>query len=631
MSLIFGRVAYTQPKNKYANEHNVMHNAVAGFPHQKINSVSHDYAHFGHLHSHNTPESVYEQLPVYLDQEKILYTSEGRIDNRNELSRFLSLSLNDQIPDGVLILKAYLLWGKDCVAYLKGQWSFAVFDYKEQELFIARDQSGYTALYYYQDATGFYFSSSIKSLLTLPSYQKQLNELHLVRSLTLWDIHDTIDQTFYKNIFVLPLAHSLNLKNKNIRVQKYWHPEYIPLTKHKNPQDYTVVMLEIFTRAVSARLRSKTPVASMLSGGLDSSSVSYIASELLKQKNKTLTTFSHVPLYNYELKADKENQTRILDETPFIMEVVKAAGNIDPFFLISADYSLIKGMKDCIEICSEPVHASGNLYWVLDIFNTTAEKGYDTLLTGEGGNGSISFHGLDYLLPYKFTTFIQHPYKFIRQQIVKPIAYKYFKDLIRKRNVTDSLQTYALSIFCNPAVLKKYGIIEDIKSGNKEILVYYKDVRERKKLFIDQYNGRSLAGAACGHHFGIELRDPTTDVDLMEYFFSIPNEVLFDEHYNNRMLVKRMMKDKLPDSVLFEKKKGLQSADIAYRVKAQEAEISATIDSVLKSPAANHYIDLPGLNATWQQYKKQPYVDPYSYQRLLKALHFAMFLQMHFD
>lgn len=632
MSLLFGSVAYTQPNNNDAEVLSAMYHAVKDFPQQKKDLVLHQNAHFGHILTYNTPESLYEKLPVYLPGEKILFTAQARIDNRAELARQLSSPDNEQTTDGNLILKAYLHWGKDCVKYLRGNWSFAVFDYQEQELFIARDQTGYTALYYYQDETGFYFSSGIKSLLSLPSYHKELNELHFVRNLTLWDDSKTSDETFYKNIFTLPLAHTLTLKNKNIRLQRYWHPENIPITKHKNHQDYVVEMMEVFTRAVNARLRSQQPVASMLSGGLDSSSVTIIASELLKQQNKTLTTFSHIPLFVKELMADKENESRILDETPLIREVANAAGNIHPVFLNSADYSVIKGMRDWIEISSKPVHASVNLYWLLDIYNQTAHQGYGALLSGEGGNGSISFNGLDYLLPYRFTTFIRHPYLFLRQQIAKPIAHKYFSNLLlKRRNATSNLVKYVSNIFCHPAILNKYDIIQDINRGHKNLIVYHKDVRELKKMFIELYKPRSISGAACAHHFGFELRDPTADVEIIEYFFTIPNEVFFDEHYNIRMLIKRMMKGKIPDKVLFEKRKGLQSADIAYRVKAQEAEISATIDAVLKSPAANHYIDLPGLNATWQQYKKQPYVDPYSYQRLLKALHFAMFLQMHFD
>lgn len=97
------------------------------------------------------------------------------------------------------------------------------------------------------------------------------------------------------------------------------------------------------------------------------------------------------------------------------------------------------------------------------------------------------------------------------------------------------------------------------------------------------------------------------------------------------MLIKRMMKDKIPDCVLYEKRKGLQSADIVYRVKAQADELRDAFQNVCKSPAANHYIETQNMLETFQAYLHQPYVEPYEMQRLLKALHFALFLQKNFD
>lgn len=630
MSLLFGCYEYKTDFNNVAEKLEAMYAGVSFFPHEKHQFQTQLPAGFGHMLTYNTPEARFESLPIYLPEEQLLFTAQGRIDNRAELARQLSLPINDQYPDGNIILKAYLQWGRQCVKHIKGNWSFAVFNYKEQELFLARDPIGYTSLFYYQDDTGFYFSSSKKSLLAQPNYQKQLNELYFVQQLSLWDDTKNLNETYYSNIYSLAQGHTLTVKNKTISIQRYWQPENIALNHYKNKKQYVDEMLELFTNAVKVRLRSHHPVTSMLSGGLDSSSVSFIAAQLLGA-GQTLTTFSHVPLHTNELLNDPQSRYRILDETPFILEVARAAGNIHPILLNSTDYSIIKGMKDYLKISDSPSGGAVHLYWGRDIYKTAAEKGFGTLLTGGGGNGSISFHGLAYLLPFKLNTFFQHPLLFLRKQVAKPIAYKYLRSIVAKKlNSSNSLEKYIPNAFISSSIMEKYKIMEEVKKSKHDYILF-KHVNMLKKLYTDFYTPRGIGGAASNQFYGFELRDPTTDIDLMEYFFSIPNEVFFDEHYNIRMLVKRMMKGKIPDKVLFEKKKGLQSADIPYRVKAQEAEITATIESVLKSSAANHYIDLPRLNATWQQYKKQPYVDPYSYQRLLKALHFAMFLQMHFD
>ncbi len=612
-----------------------MYDAVALFPNLSHQFSIHQQTGFGHLLTDNTPEAIYENLPVLLQQEQILFTAQGRIDNGEQLARNLNLSINRQYTDGELMVKAYLRWGKNCVHHLRGDWSFAIFNYKEQELFIAREPIGYTAVYYYQDDSGFYFSSSIKSLLALPNYQKRLNEVQLVRKLALWRNNDTdtAHDTFYKDIYSLPIAHTLTVKNKKNTTKKYWEPQNIPLRHYKDKQNYADEMLELLTVAVRTRLRSSKPVASMLSGGLDSSTVSFIAADLLKSQNIPLTTLSHIPLFAAELLNDQQGLRSTLDETPFIKAVAEASGNIKPILLDSAGYSVLKGITDTINICNEPLHAAGNLYWLHDIYQTTSQKGFGALLSGEGGNGSISFAGIDYLLPFNFNTLRQYPYRFFKKQIAKPLILKYFrKQLNKKRKSDNSREKYILNIFMQPGILEQYKVLQDIRKNNSEFSAgYIANIQERKSQFIELYNIRSTIGAALGHYYGLDLRDPTADVDLMEYFFSIPNEVFFDRQYNNRMLVKRMMKGKIPDEVLFEKKPGLQSADIVYRVKAQQQEITAVIEVLQRSPAANHYIDVKLLAANWRQYLQQPYVKPYDMQRALKALAFALFLQMNFD
>jgi asparagine synthase (glutamine-hydrolysing) len=630
MSLIWGFYSYDNDYNKTLNQQ--MYAPIQDLPHIKHHFEIQKNVGMGHMLVANTPEAVYENLPVYLEKEQVLFTAQGRIDNRAELARKLGLKIDGRYTDGKLILQSYLKWKSDCVSYLRGDWSFAVFDCSNQELFIARDQMGYTSLYYYQDETGFYFSSSIKSLLSLPGYKKKLNELHFVRHLTLWDDSVNKHSTYFKDISSLPIAHILFVKNRKITQQQYWHPENTPIQFRKNILDYTSEMNEVFQSAVNARLRSLKPIASMLSGGLDSSAVSYVAAELLKKSNTPLTALSHVPLYTNEIKQDQERHRRILDETPFIVDIVNASQNITPIFLTSKNQSIVAGMKEALNVCNAPFHGAANLYWLYDIYQTASLKGFGTLLTGEGGNGSISFAGIDYQLPLKLNRFFANPYMFLKIQGAKKIAKKFFNNqLNNRRDVNNNLLKYVSSIFLKEKILIDYDIKKNIAKNNQEIHTYITNIQEAKEQFIDSYYLRSLRGGICGHYYGFELRDPCTDVDLMEYFFSIPNEAFFDNHYNNRMLVKRMMRGKIPDNVLFEKRKGLQSADIAYRVKAQSDEITETVYAVNQSAVANEYINTKELAETWKTYLKADYTQPYQIQRLLKALHFALFLHMNFD
>src|SRR5690606_10741412 len=331
MSQIFGAWQYYASKTQEPLEK--MYGPMRAFLQVNLQSKIHQQTGFGYLSSYNALEPVYKTLPVFLQEEQVLFTAQGRIDNRAEISQYLNLKITD--TDETFILKAWLLWGKNSVHKLKGEWSFAVFDYNAQELFIGRDTMGYTSIYYYIDESGFYFSSSLKSILGLPNYKKDLNEAHFIEKLTLWKNadHETPTHTFYQKIFSLPNAHTLTVKNKAVSINKYWQPQSIPLRHYKNKQDYVDEMLELLTSAVKARLRSDRAVASMLSGGLDSSTVSYIAAELLKTQNTPLTTLSHVPLFAAELLKNEQRHRSMLDETPFVKEVARASGNLIPHFI----------------------------------------------------------------------------------------------------------------------------------------------------------------------------------------------------------------------------------------------------------------------------------------------------------
>lgn len=630
MSLIFGCWLF-EPGKSVANTLERMCTTLAVLSQGAYNQRIHNNTGVGHIRTlpHTTDS---QEASIFLNAT-FLFTAQGRIDNSPALCRKLGIEISDGYTPEYLMWQSFLKWGKDCVNELRGDWSFAVWNYETQELFIARDPMGYTALYYYQDATGFYFSSSLKNLLTLPSYQKQLNEEYWLRMLTLWDHLEANHQTFFKGIHTIPLAHTLTLKkDSKVTLNRYWYPQHTSIRIYKNKQDYAEEMYDIFSHAVAVRLKSPKPIASMLSGGLDSSAVSYIAARLLQQKNIPLTTFSHVPLFQKELQGIDIAEKQILDETPLILETVKAAGNINPILLNSANYSILQGMIDVLKIYDAPIHGAFNAYWIQDIFRTASQKGFGVLLTGEGGNGSISFKGRPQLLPLQWKQVLQHPFRYLKSHIAKPIVKTLYPQYFEKRKrAHNDLADYVTMIFANEQLLQKYQILEDIQTNQKSFQLNIKDINELKEQFVSLYQIRSLFGAAHNHFYGVEMRDPCADQDVMEFFFSLPNEAFFDEHHNNRMLVKRMMKGRIPDSVLFEKKKGLQSSDILYRVKAQQHEITEAIALLSKSAAATSCIDVQKLSAAWQTYLAQPYTSPFQIQCLLKAIHFGLFLQMHFD
>ncbi len=373
MSLIFGLINTNQQS---ANEQSLadLYGGIAQFPHERKAFLVKDNIAFGHALTYNTPEAVYEQMPIYLPENQLFFVAEGRIDNRVELATALDIGLHSALSDGELMLKAYLKWGEAAPDKLLGDWSFAAFDVRNQELFIARDHHGYTSLFYHFANGQFVFGSSIKSLLALDFVPKKINKEYLIRGLALWHKETGDNQTSYEGIYTLSPAHTLKLKNGQVELKRYWFPENIAPIYHKNHQDYSEELREILTEAVNARLRSYKPVASMLSGGLDSSTVSFLAAELLAKQGMRLPTLSHVPLYTEELKKIKETN-QFFDESPYITATAQAAGNIDALLLNSVQLKPTEGIFKVIGCHNSVIHAACNAYWLVDIWkqlNATA-------------------------------------------------------------------------------------------------------------------------------------------------------------------------------------------------------------------------------------------------------------------
>lgn len=604
-----------------------MHDALSIFPHEQKGIIMDRNAAFGHFLTHNTPESLFENLPIYLPEEKLFFTATGRVDNRHEIASLLNIELFPEIADGELILRIYLKFGKKCAEQILGDWSFAAFHFDRQELFIARDHHGNTSIFYYMTEKFIAFSSNIKGLLALPSVNKELNKDALLHTLAIW--YPIEYETYYKNIYLLPPAHSLTAGTDTFVKKRYWFPENIEIVKRKSPEDVAAELEDIFVSAIKARLRSHKPVASMLSGGLDSGSVSYLAAELLKKNGTVLTTFSHIPQYDI---SRMESANRFGNEKPFIEKTVNASGNINPIYLDSRDVSVLDGILTVIDMVDGPIHGAANAYWIADLPANTARNGFGTLLSGEHGNSTISFAGIGHLLPWKHYQLTNSSLRsLLKNKIGRPLLFNSIIPINSMLKKTRGLRLTDYS-YIDPQYAEKICLKgQMLNSGHdRSFNANYSSSRE-KQLRILQVgaNSRCFYGAATSQYFGIEKRDPTADKRVIEYIMTIPNELYFDRGGNGKNIIKKMMAEKLPNEVLYNKAKGLQSADIGQRVMAEKDRMDDQINRIIKNEFAREMIDLNRLSTTWDKIKENHAKDahnPAEVSHFLRTIMTGMFM-----
>ena len=130
----------------------------------------------GHTMLWNTPESKLEHLPNR--QEHLVITMDARLDNREELVQKLEMTDRalEQITDSDFILAAYSKWGEACPKYLLGDFAFAIWDEKKQQLFCARDHIGIKSFYFHLNDDMFVFSNDIRGVITHHDVSKVMND-----------------------------------------------------------------------------------------------------------------------------------------------------------------------------------------------------------------------------------------------------------------------------------------------------------------------------------------------------------------------------------------------------------------------------------------------------------------------
>ncbi|MFW2132321.1 N-acetylglutaminylglutamine amidotransferase [Ectothiorhodospira haloalkaliphila] len=174
--------------------------------------------------------------------------------------------------DTEVILKAYHAWGEDCVKRFHGMFAFAVWDLREQRLFLGRDRMGIKPLYYSLTDQRLRFASNIQALLAAGDVDTGFDPVALHHHFTLHAVVPA-PRTLFKGVRKLRPGHTLTLEHDGrVREQRYWTLEAVRPDTPLSPEDWTQAIHDSLRQAVKKRLEvADVPVGVLLSGGLDSS------------------------------------------------------------------------------------------------------------------------------------------------------------------------------------------------------------------------------------------------------------------------------------------------------------------------------------------------------------------------
>ncbi len=586
----------------------------------------------GHRMLWSTPESMLEQLPLVEQSGDYVITTDVRLDNREQLLSLLNLNRESAktIGDSQLILAAYQKWGEHCPQYLLGDFAFAIWDERSQQLFCARDHFGVKPLYYYGSAQTFVWATEIKALLCLPEVPRRLNEVKVADYLLALFADKAI--TFYQDILKLPPAHSLIVNSTQIRLTKYWSLDPNAELKLESDQAYAEAFQEHFSAAVSCRSRSAFPVGSLLSGGLDSSSITCMAQQLgAKQGKNPLKTFSAI--FDTVTQCDERN----------FIEAVVAQGGIEPYYLPADQLSPLIDLEQVFWHQDEAFYAP-NLFMHWGLYRSASQQGVRVLLDGFDGDTTVS-HGLAYMTelarqgkwleltrevrgycrnfnsdPRKILWYYLWSYGLAHR--VPPIWQRLGRKLTRRYR---SPKPPTLKL--NPDLVQRLNLKERLRQLEPYRNSPPQTAREEHYRLLNwgvlPFGIEVVDRAAAS--FGIEPRYPFFDKGLAEFCLSLPPQQKIFRGWT-RIVMRRGMNGILPPEVQWRGGKSDLSPNFHHGLRTFERERFDQLISE-ESDRLAPYIDVALMQKTYQQFMQGEAMPDNDVMSIWKPLSLALWLR----
>lgn len=314
--------------------------------------------------------------PMFNEDESCVIIYNGEIYNHADYREELEAKghVYQTHCDTETILHLYEEYGAKCVEKLRGMFAFAIWNRREKTLFIARDRFGVKPLYYVHDEQGnLFFGSEIKTLLEVGAIKPELNYNALPDQLA---NHGTsFDETLFKGVKRLLPGHSLFWQDGNLKIEEFWDVKFEPKHKEKSDAEFIEEWCGLFKESVKLRLMADVPLGMFLSGGIDSSAICAMMSEMVSEPIKTFS------IGFAEREANEFEYARIVARS-FKTEHHEITITPEQFF---AELPNLVWHED------EPLGfiASVPLYFVSKL----AQKHVKVVLTGEGSDEILAGYG----------------------------------------------------------------------------------------------------------------------------------------------------------------------------------------------------------------------------------------------
>ncbi|MEM7548217.1 MAG: asparagine synthase (glutamine-hydrolyzing) [Bacteroidota bacterium] len=506
----------------------------------------------------------------------------GEIYNYKQLRkvlRQLGHGFNTE-SDTEVLLKSYIEFGESCLHKLNGFFAFCIYDKLENTFFIARDRFGIKPLCFYLDEDKFLFSSELNSLFKY-GIEKQINYNALFEYFKLNYI--SAPQTIYEKVFKLKPGEQIKLKNNEVQVSTYYNLDNHNLKSYHSYDQAKDKVFDLVERSIQKRLVADVPLGTFLSGGIDSSIITGLASKYLDEVNSFSIGYKDEPFF---------------DETKYARIVSDHFGTKHHVFSLTND-DLYSHLNDTLDSFDQPFADSSAL--PVKILSQLTRKQVTVALSGDGADEVFSgynkhfgfYKSLNPKIDSKLIQSLLPLLKVFPSSRSGKLSNK-IRQLVRygsglKLNLQERYYLWAslatedeVRRLLSPTSIEKLEL-ETIKAFEKQNLNFLQEHSGMNEILMTDIklvlpNDMLTKVDLMSMSESLEVRVPFLDHELVEYVLSLPSEYKIDGRMKKKIL-QDAFQDFLPKELYKRPKHGF------------EVPLLNWFRRELKGKINNHYLD----------------------------------------
>jgi asparagine synthase (glutamine-hydrolysing) len=455
--------------------------------------------------------------------------------------------------DTEVVLAAFAEWGPDCLSRFNGMWAFAVWDGREERLFLSRDRFGVKPLFYVATATSFAFASEIKALVGSHGVPFRPDERSVYDYLEAGGQPSPREgRTFFADVASLPPAHFMVVNRSRVRTGRYYDLPEEYAADGRPPEEVVAGYREVFDDAVKLRLRSDVPVGSCLSGGVDSSAIVCTVNRLIArglpadQVGERQKTFSAV----YETEGR-------YNERSYVEMVLSASGAERNLVFPTAEW-LRKDLSRLVWHQDEPFNST-SIFAQWCVMSAVRDRGVTVLLDGQGADETLAgYRPFDIFTAdlirrgqvggalaagraiHRVTGLAAAP--MLARALVRQLPSGSLAGLRRRRAAGGTRVMRPDFVAAHRARPRYAPVDRDLHAHLREL------IRETSLPHLLRYEDRNSMA------FSVEGRVPFLDYRVVEYSLNAAFRLCIHEGWA-KWVLRQAMRDRVPDAVLWRRDK----------------------------------------------------------------------------